>query len=63
MEPQAIDLSNPNVLTCYACEAGDEISNNESLQFYFPTIRDTTDNFVDANKVGTGGFGAICKVI
>ncbi|KAK7832293.1 cysteine-rich receptor-like protein kinase 29 [Quercus suber] len=50
-----------NVLTCYACEAADEISNTESLQFNFPTIRVATDNFSDANKVGTGGFGAVYK--
>uniref|UniRef100_A0A7N2KNT6 Cysteine-rich receptor-like protein kinase 29 n=1 Tax=Quercus lobata TaxID=97700 RepID=A0A7N2KNT6_QUELO len=50
-----------NVLTCYACEAADEISNTESLQFNFPTIRVATDNFADANKVGTGGFGAVYK--
>nr|POF05713.1 cysteine-rich receptor-like protein kinase 29 [Quercus suber] len=39
----------------------DEISNTESLQFNFPTIRVATDNFSDANKVGTGGFGAVYK--
>ncbi|XP_065618201.1 cysteine-rich receptor-like protein kinase 44 isoform X1 [Quercus suber] len=42
-------------------ETADEISNTESLQFNFPTIRVATDNFSDANKVGTGGFGAVYK--
>ncbi|KAL0012054.1 hypothetical protein SO802_007162 [Lithocarpus litseifolius] len=42
-------------------ETADEISNTESLQFNFPTIRVATDNFADANKVGTGGFGAVYK--
>ncbi|KAF9589571.1 hypothetical protein IFM89_025697 [Coptis chinensis] len=37
----------------------DEISNVESLQFNFGTIRAAIDNFSDANKLGQGGFGCL----
>ncbi|KAF9589560.1 hypothetical protein IFM89_025686 [Coptis chinensis] len=40
----------------------DEISNVESLQFNFGTIREATDNFSDANKLGQGGFGSVYKL-
>ncbi|KAF9625611.1 hypothetical protein IFM89_024384 [Coptis chinensis] len=40
----------------------DEISNVESLQFNFGTIRAATDNFSDANKLGQGGFGPVYKL-
>ncbi|GMP75165.1 hypothetical protein CsSME_00032350 [Camellia sinensis var. sinensis] len=33
----------------------------ESLQFDFGTIRDATDNFSHANKLGEGGFGPVYK--
>ncbi|CAL5408518.1 unnamed protein product [Camellia sinensis] len=33
----------------------------ESLQFDFRTIRDATDNFSHANKLGEGGFGPVYK--
>ncbi|KAF9610143.1 hypothetical protein IFM89_020275 [Coptis chinensis] len=39
----------------------DEISNVESLQFNFGTVRAATDNFSDANKLGQGGFGPVYK--
>ncbi|KAL5839827.1 hypothetical protein ACOSQ4_012435 [Xanthoceras sorbifolium] len=39
----------------------EDIKNRESLQFNFSTIRDATDNFSDANKLGQGGFGAVYK--
>ncbi|KAK0579711.1 hypothetical protein LWI29_030188 [Acer saccharum] len=38
-----------------------DIQNRESLQFNFSTIRDATDNFSNANKLGQGGFGAVFK--
>ncbi|GMP75181.1 hypothetical protein CsSME_00032371 [Camellia sinensis var. sinensis] len=33
----------------------------KSLQFDFGTIRDATDNFSHANKLGEGGFGPVYK--
>ncbi|XP_051136466.1 cysteine-rich receptor-like protein kinase 44 isoform X2 [Andrographis paniculata] len=33
----------------------------ESLQYEFKKIKDATNNFSDANKVGEGGFGAVYK--
>ena len=35
----------------------------ESLQFDLGTIRDATDYFSEANKLGEGGFGPVYKVI
>ncbi|KAK7269959.1 hypothetical protein RIF29_22782 [Crotalaria pallida] len=37
----------------------DEIQNVDSLQFNFDTIRDATNDFSDANKLGQGGFGVV----
>ncbi|KAL1347136.1 hypothetical protein AAHE18_08G236900 [Arachis hypogaea] len=34
----------------------------ESLQFNLESIRDATNDFSDANKLGQGGFGAVYKV-
>ncbi|KAL0398720.1 UNVERIFIED_CONTAM: Cysteine-rich receptor-like protein kinase [Sesamum radiatum] len=42
-------------------EATDEISSVESLQFDFGKIRDATNDFSDANKLGQGGFGAVYR--
>ncbi|KAL0305885.1 UNVERIFIED_CONTAM: Cysteine-rich receptor-like protein kinase [Sesamum radiatum] len=42
-------------------EATDEISSVESLQFDFGKIRDATNGFSDANKLGQGGFGAVYR--
>ncbi|KAL2483993.1 Cysteine-rich receptor-like protein kinase 29 [Forsythia ovata] len=39
----------------------DQISTVESLQYEFGTIRDATNNFSDANKLGQGGFGVVYK--
>ncbi|KAL2467194.1 Cysteine-rich receptor-like protein kinase 26 [Abeliophyllum distichum] len=38
-----------------------EISTIESMQYNFSTIRDATDDFSDANKLGQGGFGFVYK--
>ncbi|KAM7473806.1 hypothetical protein LguiB_021049 [Lonicera macranthoides] len=38
-----------------------EISNLESLQYDFGTLKVATDNFSDANKLGNGGFGVVFK--
>ncbi|KAM3285349.1 hypothetical protein P3S67_024148 [Capsicum chacoense] len=40
---------------------GDDISDVESLQYDFSTIRAATDNFSNANKLGQGGFGPVYK--
>ncbi|VVA40348.1 PREDICTED: cysteine-rich [Prunus dulcis] len=37
----------------------DEIGSAESLQFDFATIRVSTDDFSEANKLGQGGFGSV----
>ena len=52
-------VSAENVLTCYFCDAVDQITIVESLQFDFGTIRAATNNFSDANKFGRGGFGVV----
>ncbi|PIA31136.1 hypothetical protein AQUCO_05200023v1 [Aquilegia coerulea] len=38
-----------------------EINDVQSLQFNIKTVRDATDNFSDANKLGEGGFGSVYK--
>ncbi|KAL7088773.1 hypothetical protein ACP275_13G147600 [Erythranthe tilingii] len=40
-------------------EDNDDISTVESLQHDFGKIRDATNDFDDANKLGQGGFGAV----
>ncbi|KAL2467192.1 Cysteine-rich receptor-like protein kinase 25 [Abeliophyllum distichum] len=42
-------------------ESDNEISTVESLQYNFSTVRDMTDDFSDANKLGQGGFGFVYK--
>ena len=37
-------------------------SYSDSMQFEFNTIRATTNNFSDANKLGKDGFGAVYRV-
>ncbi|XP_042026440.1 cysteine-rich receptor-like protein kinase 10 [Salvia splendens] len=44
-----------------AAETADDISNVESLQYEFSSIRAATNDFDDANKLGQGGFGAVYK--
>ncbi|KAK4858395.1 hypothetical protein QYF36_015709 [Acer negundo] len=39
----------------------DEIDSMESLQFNFSTIKAATNDFLDDNKLGQGGFGAVYK--
>ncbi|KAI3889550.1 hypothetical protein MKW92_038704 [Papaver armeniacum] len=39
----------------------DPTENQDSLQFDLVTIRNATDEFSDANKLGEGGFGAVYK--
>ncbi|CAL5410971.1 unnamed protein product [Camellia sinensis] len=39
----------------------DSTPSSESLQFDLGTIRDATDNFSEANKLGEGGFGPVYK--
>ncbi|KAK0606843.1 hypothetical protein LWI29_005105 [Acer saccharum] len=39
----------------------DEIDSEESLQFNFSTIKAATNDFLDDNKLGQGGFGAVYK--
>ncbi|XP_054787225.1 cysteine-rich receptor-like protein kinase 44 isoform X3 [Prosopis cineraria] len=41
--------------------ADDEIKPTDSLQLDFETIRNATDNFSGANKLGQGGFGPVYK--
>ena len=41
----------------------EEISSVESLQLDLDTIKVSTNNFSDENKLGHGGFGAVYKVI
>ncbi|KAK6797672.1 hypothetical protein RDI58_005374 [Solanum bulbocastanum] len=40
---------------------GDDISDVETLQYDFSTIRAAIDNFSNANKLGQGGFGPVYK--
>ncbi|KAL1537400.1 non-specific serine/threonine protein kinase [Salvia divinorum] len=42
-------------------ETADDISNVESLQYEFSSIRAATNDFDDVNKLGQGGFGAVYK--
>ncbi|PON88171.1 Cysteine rich receptor like kinase [Trema orientale] len=46
--------------TSNSCEDAEEIS-EEFSQFDFERIRDATNDFSDANKLGQGGFGAVYK--
>ncbi|XP_015064312.1 putative receptor-like protein kinase At4g00960 isoform X2 [Solanum pennellii] len=40
---------------------GDDTSDVESLQYDFSIIREATENFSNANKLGQGGFGPVYK--
>lgn len=39
----------------------DPTESQDSLQFDLVTIRNATNEFSDANKLGEGGFGAVYK--
>ncbi|PIA58485.1 hypothetical protein AQUCO_00500433v1 [Aquilegia coerulea] len=39
----------------------EEMGSAESLQYNFRAVRDATNNFSDANKLGKGGFGIVYK--
>ena len=43
-------------------EADSHIKTTELIQFDFETIKVATDNFLEANKLGQGGFGTVYKV-
>lgn len=48
---------------CFPANDGEgSYRNAESLKFDFSIIRDATDDFSDANKLGQGGFGAVYRV-
>jgi len=42
---------------------GDEFPTLESLQFNLATLEAATNQFSLANKIGSGGFGEVYKVI
>ncbi|KAH7662218.1 Non-specific serine/threonine protein kinase protein [Dioscorea alata] len=44
-----------------AHQGGGGIMNRECLMFDLGTLRDATENFTDANKLGEGGFGPVYK--
>lgn len=51
-------------MLAHSSSEGEEVTNGtEFLQFDFGTIRNATDNFSEANKLGQGGFGAVYKVM
>lgn len=51
----------------FGCAARNDVSTLEklveSLQFDLPTIEAATTNFSENNKLGTGGFGVVYKVL
>jgi hypothetical protein len=47
----------------YICSVGDEFPSLESLQFNFATLEAATNQFSLQNKIGSGGFGQVYKVI
>ncbi|XP_026390452.1 cysteine-rich receptor-like protein kinase 10 [Papaver somniferum] len=45
----------------YAPNMDQDIQSAESVQFNFNMVRDATNNFAEANKLGEGGFGPVYK--
>ncbi|RZC67350.1 hypothetical protein C5167_011038 [Papaver somniferum] len=59
--PSVIAVLSAIAVWLFCFNVDDEIRSAESLQFDFITLRDATDNFSEANKLGEGGFGAVYK--
>lgn len=43
-------------------DASNQDSDGDMYYFSFSTLKDATDEFSDANKLGEGGFGPVYKV-
>ncbi|KAL6514626.1 hypothetical protein OROGR_020205 [Orobanche gracilis] len=57
---KSFEVLNPFPYEAQEDDAG-EIQTIDSLQFSFDTIRDATNDFSDANKLGQGGFGIVYR--
>ncbi|KAL6514624.1 hypothetical protein OROGR_020203 [Orobanche gracilis] len=57
---KSFEVLNPFPYEAQEDDAG-EIQTIDSLQFGFDTIRDATNDFSDANKLGQGGFGIVYR--
>jgi len=56
-------VGNPDWYYSYAVSKGDDGEGIQVPFFTWEDIRDATDYFADANRLGTGGFGPVYKVI
>lgn len=50
------------LISCSLSKDNDRSKSLESLQFDLRMIKEATDDFSDANKLGQGGFGSVYKV-
>jgi hypothetical protein len=50
-------------IVCYIGSVEDEIPTLESLQFNLATLEAATNQFSLQNKIGSGGFGEVYKVV